>query len=200
MEFLGALAIAFVTVFPVELPDKTFVATLVLSTRYPALPTWIGVVAAFAIQCLVAVTAGHFISKLPAKPVQLVAAGLFLVGAFVLARGASKADAEEEEAEQEYAAKIREPKRGLKAAGASFLVLFAAEWGDLSQLATAALVASGNNAIGTGLGAWLALALVSGLAVIGGRWLLRRVRLSLIRYTGAGVCLILAIVTAVSAF
>lgn len=200
MEFLGALLIAFVTIFPVELPDKTFVATLVLSTRYPAVPTWIGVVAAFAIQCLVAVTAGHLLSKLPARPVHFVAAGLFLVGAVVLARGASKADAEEKEAEQEYEARVREPKRGLKAAGASFLVLFAAEWGDLSQLATAALVASGRNPVATGLGAWLALATVSGLAVISGRWLLRHVRLSLIRYIGAGICLILAIVTAVSAF
>ena len=46
---------AFLLIVPVELPDKTFVATLVLSTRYPPLPVWLGVVAAFGIQCAVAV-------------------------------------------------------------------------------------------------------------------------------------------------
>ena len=73
---------------------------------------------------------------------------------------------------------MTEPKTGLRAVGASFLVLFAAEWGDLSQLLIAGLVASGRNPIATGLGAWLGLAAVSGLAVLLGRWLLKRVRLS----------------------
>ena len=34
MSFFAALALAFVVVLLVELPDKTLVATLVLSTRY----------------------------------------------------------------------------------------------------------------------------------------------------------------------
>ena len=36
--------------------------------------------------------------------------------------------------EEEYAAKATDACTGLKAVTASFLVLFAAEWGDLSQL------------------------------------------------------------------
>jgi putative Ca2+/H+ antiporter (TMEM165/GDT1 family) len=200
MEFLGALAVAFIAIFPVELPDKTFVATLVLSTRYPPWATWIGVVLAFAVQCAVAVGAGHLVAQLPQRPVQLVAAALFLVGAAILAFGARKADAQEKQAEAEYAAKVSEPKRGIQAVAASFVLLFAAEWGDLSQLVTAGLVASGNDPIATGLGSWLALATVSGLAVLFGRWLLKRVRLSVVKYTGAVVCLILAIVTVISAF
>lgn len=194
------MLVAFIAIFPVELPDKTFVATLVLSTRYPPLQTWIGVVLAFAVQCAVAVGAGHLISKLPQQPVQLVAAGLFLIGAIVLARGARKADTQEKEHEQEYQAKVTEPKTGIRAIGASFLVLFAAEWGDLSQLLIAGLVASGSDPVATGLGGWLGLATVSGLAVLLGRWLLKRVKLTFIRYVGATVCLVLAIVTAVSAF
>jgi len=55
----------FVLIFPAELPDKTFVATLVLSTRYPGRWVWLGVAAAFAVQCLVAVTAGGLLSLLP---------------------------------------------------------------------------------------------------------------------------------------
>lgn len=199
MEFVAALLIAFVAIVPVELPDKTFVATLVLSTRYPALPTWLGVVAAFGVQCAIAVLAGTLLAKLPAQPVQLVAAGLFAVGAFVLARGARNADKEEREAEEEFAAKAVEPKKGWRAFGASFLVLFTAEWGDLSQFLLAGLVASGRPMLPTFLGGWLGLATVSGMAVLLGRWLLKRVRLSLIRYVGAGVCAVLATVTLISA-
>lgn len=200
MDFVPALLVAFVAVFPVELPDKTFVATLVLATRYRPVPTWLGVSLAFAVQCVVAVAAGHLISRLPARPVQLAAAALFLIGSFILLRGARKADAEEREQEKEFEAKIREPKTGWRAFTASFLVLFAAEWGDLSQLLTAGLVARGGDPWGTGVGAFMALAFVSGLAVLLGRWLLRHIRIALIRYVGATVCLILGIVTAVSAF
>ena len=39
-------------------------------------------------------------------------------------------------------------------------------------------------------GSWVALLTVSGLAVIGGRVLLRYMKLSLLHYIAAGVCLI----------
>ncbi|WP_144123191.1 TMEM165/GDT1 family protein [Catellatospora sichuanensis] len=199
MEFLTALLVAYIAIVPVELPDKTFVATLVLSTRYRPLPTWLGVVAAFGVQCVIAVAFGALLTKLPTRPVQLVAALLFAVGAFVLARGARKADAQEKEQEAEFEAKAVEPKQGWRAAAASFAVLFTAEWGDLSQLLLAGLVASGRPMLPTFLGGWLGLATVSGLAVLLGRWLLKRVRLAVIRYVGAGVCAVLAVVTLLSA-
>jgi putative Ca2+/H+ antiporter (TMEM165/GDT1 family) len=46
------------------------------------------------------------------------------------------------------------------------------------------------------VGAWGALVVVSGLAVVAGRVLLRYLRLSTIHYVGAAVCLVLAGVTA----
>jgi putative Ca2+/H+ antiporter (TMEM165/GDT1 family) len=200
MEYLLVALTAFVLILPVELPDKTFVATLVLSTRYPALPVWLGVIAAFGVQCLVAVGAGHLLSQLPQKPVALVAAALFGVGAAILLRGARRADSEESEASAtsgRYAEKVVPARSGLRAAGASFAVLFTAEWGDLSQLLTAGLVASGKPAVPVFFGSWAALVVVSGLAVLLGRWLLRRVRLSLVRYVAAGVCAVLCGVTVV---
>jgi putative Ca2+/H+ antiporter (TMEM165/GDT1 family) len=200
VEFAAALLVAFVAVVPVELPDKTFVATLVLATRYPPVPTWLGVSLAFAVQCVVAVLAGSLIGRLPEQPVKLAAATLFLIGAFVLLRSARRAGEVELSEERQFAEKVRDARTGWRAFSASFVVLFAAEWGDLSQLLTAGLVAAGRDPLGTGLGSWLGLALVSGLAVLLGRWLMQRVRLNLIRYVGAGVCLILGVVTAVSAF
>jgi putative Ca2+/H+ antiporter (TMEM165/GDT1 family) len=131
--------------------------------------------------------------------VQIGAGVLFAIGAIILARGARRADLEERQQEQEYQSKVREPKKGWRAFVASFLVLFTAEWGDLSQLVIAGLVASGRDPIATGAGGLLALAAVSGLAVLLGRWLLQRVRLSIIRWTGAGVCAVLSLVTLISA-
>ena len=63
------------------------------------------------------------------------------------------------------------------AVGASFLVLFAAEWGDLSQLLTLSLVAKYDDPVSVFIGAWSALLAVSGLAVLVGRVLLSRMRL-----------------------
>jgi putative Ca2+/H+ antiporter (TMEM165/GDT1 family) len=197
--FTGALA-AFAVIVPVELPDKTFVATLVLATRYPAWPVWLGVTAAFGIQCAVAAAAGRVLAFLPERPVQIAAAVLFALGAIVLFRSARRADEEEAEAERAYERRITESRTGLRAFGASFLVLFAAEWGDLSQLLTAGLVASGRPPVPVFFGSWAALAMVSGAAVVLGRVLLRRLRLSVVRYVGATVCAVLAVITLIAAF
>jgi putative Ca2+/H+ antiporter (TMEM165/GDT1 family) len=199
VEFMIVMLTAFVAIAPVELPDKTFIATLVLSTRYRPLAVWVGVVAAFGVQCLVAVLAGTLISQLPRRPVEFVAAALFAIGAVVLLRGARQGDPTEEEASQEYADKLKVDRSGWRAAGASFLILFAAEWGDLSQLLTAGLVASGKPGLPVFLGSWAALAAVSGAAVLLGRWLMKRIKLSLVRYVGAAVCSVLAVITVVSA-
>lgn len=192
---LTVVAVTFGTIFLVELPDKTFIAALVLSTRYKPFAVWIGVGIAFLVQTIVAVTAGTLATLLPDTLVKSVAIAIFVIGAFVLFKTAPSADAQEREQEEEYAAKAAEPKTFFKAMGASFLVLFAAEWGDLSQLLTISLVARFHDHLNVFIGAWLALLAVSGLAVLAGRFLLRHMRLSVLHYVGATVCLVLAVVT-----
>jgi putative Ca2+/H+ antiporter (TMEM165/GDT1 family) len=192
---LAAIAVTFGTIFLVELPDKTFIATLVLSTRYRPLLVWLGVGLAFAVQTAVAVTAGALATLLPDTLLKSVALVIFLLGAVVLFRTAPGADAEEKEQEEEFAAKATETRTGLRAVGASFLVLFAAEWGDLSQLLTISMVARFDNHLSVFVGAWSALLVVSGLAVLAGRLLLRYLRLSVLHYLGAAVCLTLACLT-----
>lgn len=194
---VAVIALAFAAIFVVELPDKTFVAALVLSTRYRPLPVWLGVGAAFLIQTLLAVTVGQVVTYLPHQVVQSVAALIFVIGAIMLIREAPKADATEQESEAEYAERASDARTGLRAAVASFLVLFAAEWGDLSQLLTISLVGRYHHPVSVFIGAWVALLAVSGLAVVVGRVLLQHVRLSLIHYIGAAVCLVLAVVTLV---
>ena len=79
MDFdLATIAIVFGAIFLVELPDKTFIATLVLSTRFRPLFVWIGVCLAFLVQTLVAVTVGGLLAQLPKRPVEAFAAVMFL--------------------------------------------------------------------------------------------------------------------------
>jgi putative Ca2+/H+ antiporter (TMEM165/GDT1 family) len=191
MSFAIAVT-AFLLILPIELPDKTFIATLVLATRYKPLAVWIGVASAFLVQTIIAVTLGGLISRLPRTPVEIFAALMFLVGGFILIRGAGKADAEEAEIEHEFETKAKPGVHGLRAVGASFLVLFVAEWGDLSQLLTAGLVVKYQDPVSVGVGAFLALATVSALAAVLGRTLLNRIRLATVRRIGGSVCLLLA--------
>ena len=192
---LAVLAIAFGAIFVVELPDKTFIAALVLSTRYRPFAVWVGVGLAFLIQTLIAVTVGQAVTFLPHELVQAVAAAIFAIGAVLLVREAPRADADEAETEEEYAEKAKTVRTGWQAVLASFLVLFAAEWGDLSQLLTISLVGRFHEPVSVFVGAWAALLTVSGLAVVAGRVLLRYIKLSTIHYVGAAVCVVLAVVT-----
>ena len=189
---LVVVALTFGAIFVVELPDKTFLATLVLATRYRPVLVWIGVGLAFAVQTTVAVGLGHAASFLPTTAVRLGAATMFLVGAVLLFReGRSHHQAVGEEVSP------TPDVHGLRAVLASFLVLFAAEWGDLSQLLTISLVAKYQSPVSVFLGALAALLTVSGLAVVSGRALLRVISLHVLHYVGAAVCLTLAVVTLV---
>jgi putative Ca2+/H+ antiporter (TMEM165/GDT1 family) len=192
---LAVAAIVFGTIFVVELPDKTFIATLVLSTRFRPLLVWLGVTAAFLLQTLVAVLVGGLLAQLPRTPVQVVAALMFLVGGIILIRGAGSADEEEKETEEEFSHKGAAAATGLRAVATSFLVLFLAEWGDLSQLFTASMVLRYQEPLSVFVGAFGALAAVSGLAALLGRALLARIHLSTVRRVGGVVCLLIAALT-----
>lgn len=192
---LLVVALAFGAIFVVELPDKTFIATLVMSTKMRPLFVWIGVALAFLVQTGVAVGVGTAASFLPEQLIHTVAALMFVIGAIILFRAARTADEEEAEQEDEYASRADATAQGFKVVATSFLVLFAAEWGDLSQLLTISLVAKYDDPASVFLGAWGALLAVSGLAVIVGRLLLQRIRLSVLHYLGATVCVFMAALT-----
>ena len=64
MSWTAALT-TFVTVLPAELPDKTILACLILSSRYRASYVFIGAAAAFAVQVALSVAVGGALSLLP---------------------------------------------------------------------------------------------------------------------------------------
>ena len=192
------LAPFFVTLallIPAEVPDKTFVATLVLSTRFRPLGVWLGVSAAFAVQTTIAVAAGQLFTLLPDVPVQLVTAALFAIGAFLMFRGASGADAAEDEEAETHVVDAAVGRGHARAFSVSFLVLLAAEWGDLSQLTTASLAARYGAPLQVWLGAWIALSFVGALAVLGGRWLVARLSFPVVRRISGALLAVLALVT-----
>lgn len=193
-SFLSISALAFVAIVLVELPDKTLVATLVLSARYRARPVLVGVAAAFAVQCILAVTAGGLISLLPTRVIEAIVALLFGFGAFVLFR-----ESLDSEPEDEADGPPSEPLPAHRVAAVSFGVLFAAEWGDASQLATVALVARYHQPIAVGLGAFIALVGIAALAVTAGRMVLKRVPLAMFHRVAAVLFAVLAVVAAIAA-
>jgi putative Ca2+/H+ antiporter (TMEM165/GDT1 family) len=200
---LAVLLATFLVIFPAELPDKSFIATLVLATRFPKLWVWLGATLAFGIQMVIAVAAGQLLSLLPERLVQGVTAVLFAVGAVLLVRAGLRARSAEEAEEAEEAAEIDRvaSERGgsgvLAAFGTTFAIIFTAEWGDLTQLITAGQAARTGAPLSVFLGSWLALTAVAGFGVLVGDWLQKRVPLWRIGVIGGVVLGILATVTLV---
>ena len=173
---------AFVTVFPAELPDKTMIATVVLVARYRRpLWVWLGAVAAFSVHVIVAVAAGGLLSLLPDPVVDAVVATMFGVGAIVLLRAARNGE------EGPAAADLAPTATPRAAVIGSFGLVVVAEWGDLTQLATAGLAASSGEPVTTALGALLALASVAAIAATFGRQLVARIPVRRINYLAAAV-------------
>jgi putative Ca2+/H+ antiporter (TMEM165/GDT1 family) len=150
----------FGVVFLAELPDKTALAALVLATRHRPLAVLLGAASALTIQSVVAVAAGQLLSLLPPRSVHVFAGGLFLASAVVMWRRGDEA---------------AEAKNGAGDAGGfwhstavTFGVVFVAEWGDLTQLATAALAARYRSPFVVFAAATLALWAVTAIAVFVG--------------------------------
>lgn len=197
------VATTFALIFPAELPDKTFIATLVLATRFKHLWVWLGVIAAFAVQVLIAVAAGGLLALAPQRLVLSITLILFVIGAFVMIRGGLHSRAEEmavadaEVAEVSGRAESDSASTPLRIFALSFAVLFLAEWGDLSQLLTAGLAARTGEPVSVFIGSWVALAAVSGLAVLAGTWLRSRVPIWRIRLVSGVILSALAVWTAI---
>lgn len=200
---LSTVLTAFVLVAPVELPDKTMFATLVLSSRFRPLPVLTGVSAAFAVQTAIAVAAGSLLSLLPRAWVALGVTLLFAVGAVVLWRSAAESsDGMYEEATALGSSRDRE-RPAWRIALASFGITFLAEWGDLSQLATAGLAARYDDPQSVFVGALAALLLIASLAVFVGAKLVTRLPIRLVRRSAAvlfAAFAVLAASEAVTAF
>ena len=150
----------FALIFISELPDKTAFASLLLATRNRPLPVFCGAAGAFVVQSVVAVSFGSLFTFLPEKLVHIAAALLFLLLAVWMWRRVSSADVVNVGSNGQ--------RRFVPAMASAFTVIFIAEWGDLTQLATAALAAKYAAPVTIFISATLALWAVTGLGVVVG--------------------------------
>ena len=179
----------FTVIFLLELPDKTALAALVLATRHRPLPIFLGAAAAFVIQSAVAVAAGSLLSLLPREPIRIGAGILFLVMATLLVRQNLLKRPESDDP----GALEREERRHRQPFVTAFTVVFVAEWGDLTQLATAALQARYQQTVVIFVSATLALWTVSAIAVALGNRLGAWIPQRPLQFAAAGVMVLVAI-------
>lgn len=194
----ATLVTAFATIFLAELPDKTMLATIVLSARFRRpVAVWTGAAAALTAQVLIATTAGRLLSLLPQRPVRFAVAALFAIGAIVLWRSRDGTPDENDQIADDLA-ESAPALPGRRIAASVFGIVFLAEWGDLTQIATASLAAKGH-AVSVFVGAALAMVLVAAVGVVAGRALLRVVPARVLHRIAAAVFALLAIVFVIDA-
>ncbi len=177
-------------IFLGELPDKTMFASLVLATKGRPRQVWLGAAGAFVVHVIIAVTVGAALfALLPRRAWTPSWPAMFLVGALYAWREATKAEEQVD-------------RREISRHGAmltAFIVIFLAEWGDLTQILTANLAAKYHAPLSVAVGSIIGLWAVAALAVLSGQSLLRWVNITTIRKITAAVLLLLTAYTALSA-
>jgi Ca2+/H+ antiporter, TMEM165/GDT1 family len=191
----AVIAAVFPVIFLGELPDKTMFASLVMATRGRPFAVWLGATAAFAVHVVIATTAGVVLMDiLPHRAVEVAVALTFLAGAAFMVYEARSGE------DDTIPALPQARMRRCRSAATAFAVIFLAEWGDLTQVLTVNLAVHYHSALPVGLGAVLALAAVAGIAVAGGKGLLRLVNPTVARLLTAAALLALGSYATVTAF
>jgi putative Ca2+/H+ antiporter (TMEM165/GDT1 family) len=184
LAVLVVAATTFAVILLAELPDKTAVASLVLGTRYPTIPVLCGVIGAFTVHVVLAVVAGSLLWLLPRLTLGIIVSVLFLGGALFLLFSR----AGEEEAPEPG----RDTEKFWPVAATAFVIILLAEFGDLTQIVIANLVARYHDPVAVGIAADLAMSTVAATAIIGGRGLLRLVPVTLVTRMAAALMMALA--------
>jgi len=191
MSFTAAGA-TFLAVLPAEIPDKTILACLILSSRYRPIVVWSGAAAAFLAQVVIAVAAGGALSLLPHRIVEACAAAAFLAGAVLLWRQKENKEEEEDDTGRDGLGSGIWP-----VFGTAFAVVFLAEFGDLTQFLTVSLAARFHDPISVGIGATLALWVAAAVAVTLG-W--RVLKLIPMHWLTRGAAVVMVVLAGTSAY
>jgi putative Ca2+/H+ antiporter (TMEM165/GDT1 family) len=178
-------------IFIGELPDKTMFASLVMASRGRPAAVWLGAAGAFAVHVVIATTIGvGLFALLPRHAVDWFVAVLFLLGAVYAFLEGQK---------DETALIDKQVGSRRQVVVTAFVVIFIAEWGDLTQILTANLAAHYHAPLSVAIGAVVALWAVAALAVMSGQGILRYLPMRLVRRITAVVLVLLAVVAIVEA-
>jgi len=138
MHDVAVIGLAFAITFLAELPDKSMFASLVMGTRFRPSWVWAGAAAAFAVHVGIAVTAGRLLTLLPHSIVDAVVASLFVAGSAYLWWSSFRPAVYEGSDSARMAGR---PSTFWRVSAASFVIVFLAEWGDITQITVANLAA-----------------------------------------------------------
>jgi Ca2+/H+ antiporter, TMEM165/GDT1 family len=188
LSSLELFATVFGVIFVAELPDKTALAALVLATRNKALPVFFGAALGLTMQSLIAVGAGSLLAQLPTRYVQ-IGSGVVFLGCAILMWIRSPEEGDEGEA--------KEATGFWKTVWTVFAVVFIAEFGDLTQIGTAAFEAKYHSWVVILVASMLALWCVAAIAVFvgnrAGKLLNPRItqKIAAVIFAGIGVVLVI---------
>jgi putative Ca2+/H+ antiporter (TMEM165/GDT1 family) len=183
---LELLATVFGIIFIAELPDKTALAAVVLATRHRPLPVFLGAAFALSVQSVVAVGAGSLVAQLDPRYVHLGSGIVFLVCAVLMWLRRGDGDDKADEADRGF----------WRSLWTTFVVIFIAEWGDLTQIGTATLAARYADWLTILVGSIAALWCVTAVAVLVGNRLGRALsprvtqRVAAVVFAAVGVALL----------
>jgi Ca2+/H+ antiporter, TMEM165/GDT1 family len=190
---LAVVGIVFGIVALAELPDTSSIAAVVLGSRFPPRLVLLGAVAAHTVQTVLAVAAGSVVALLPRRPLEWALVVIFLVAAFLLLRE------DDDDDDDDGPTLDGSPGTRWRVVATSFGVVLLAELGDPTQIITATLAARYADPLAVGIGAALALWVVSALAVYGGDRLRRVLPAQWLTRAAAAVLVVLAALTALDA-
>jgi putative Ca2+/H+ antiporter (TMEM165/GDT1 family) len=187
--FLGIFALMFV----LELPDKTMIAIIVMSTRARSLLIFFGAASAFLVQMGIAVGAGGLLTLLPVHLKDVIVAVLFLGGGAYLLFVPEKM--EEEKGARDGARELAGTR--FKEIATAFTIVFVAEFGDLTQIQAVNFTIKTHQPLEVYLAGSAALVLVAFLGAYGGQFLQRVVPIKWIRRGGGVIFAALGVYTLV---
>ncbi|KAG2446729.1 hypothetical protein HYH02_008291 [Chlamydomonas schloesseri] len=202
----------FLLIFFSEIGDKTFFIALLLALKQPKGLVFTGTFGALAVMTVVSVLLGQVLHQVDELVPEngaglpyddLLAAALLLYFGFKTlqdAKDAGESAAEEKEEAQEVVDGLKSSSEDtLKLILTTFTLVFAAEWGDKSFLATIALAAA-SSPLGVTAGAVAGHGVATGLAVAGGGFLSRYFSEQVLQYIGGSLFLVFAAATIVDLF
>lgn len=202
--FREGLLSGFLLIFFSEIGDKTFFIALLLALKEDKNSVFAGTFGALAIMTVISVFLGQALHQLDELVPQdsllasiplddVIAAALLIwfgIKTLQAAKDAEDTAAEEKEEAQEVVDGFGAEDRA-KLILSTFLLVFAAEWGDKSFLATIALAAS-SSPLGVTAGAVAGHGVATGIAVTGGAFLSKYFSESFLQYVGGSLFLVFA--------
>lgn len=209
--FFAALSL----IFACEIGDKTFFIAALLAMKCGRLISFLGSTVSLAVMTIISVCIGYAVQRVPTAVESSEAIGRYLSAASLLYFGAKMLFAalksgddggdEFEEAEESVAEAEQSGSISSKGASAwrSFVevagIIFIAEWGDRSMLATIALGAA-QSPVGVAGGAILGHVIATAIAVVGGAALSERISEKTVGLIGGALFIVFAAATLLGVF